>query len=170
MTVIINLVGCFIMVKVTTSIKIDNEKRELAKKRGIILTDLLDQALDMALGIEFKESTQLQRQKEELIQSKELLEKEKEEFLKDYEARLMEIDFKIKAIDNSLENAIIEDKEETKTREYNLLLRKGLKIGGIEDKELLLAINDYADKYEMSEDEYQELLEKLNQDIIDNLM
>ena len=57
-----------------------------------------------------------------------------------------------------------------KTREYNLLLRKGLKIGGIEDKKLLLAINDYADKYEMSEEEYQELLEKLNQDIIDNLM
>ena len=70
------------MVKVTTSIKIDNEKRELAKRRGIILTDLLDQALDMALGLELKESTQLQQEKEDLLQAKELLLKEKEDFLK----------------------------------------------------------------------------------------
>ena len=67
----------FSMVKVTTSIKIDNDKRELAKKRGIVLTDLLDQALDMALGLELKESNKLQNEKEELLQQKEILEKEK---------------------------------------------------------------------------------------------
>ena len=54
---------CFTMVKVTTSIKIDNEKRELAKKKGLVLSDILDNALDIALGIELKESTQLQNDK-----------------------------------------------------------------------------------------------------------
>ena len=109
------------MVKVTTSIKIDDEKRELAKRRGIILTDLLDQALDMALGLELKESTQLQQEKEDLLQAKELLLKEKEDFLKDHESKLLEIDFKLKGIEEALQTVIIEDKEKTKEKEYKIL-------------------------------------------------
>ena len=156
------------MVKVTTSIKIDNEKRELAKKRGIVLTDLLDQALDMALGLELKQSTQLQQDKEDLLQQKEILLKEKEDFLKDHESKILEIDFKLNSIEEALKSAVIIDKEETKQREYKILLRKGLKIGGLDDTDLMREIEDYADKYNMSEDEFKELLEKLTQDIIDN--
>ena len=156
------------MVKVTTSIKIDNEKRELAKRRGIILTDLLDQALDMALGLELKESTQLQQEKEDLLQAKELLLKEKEDFLKDHESKLLEIDFKLKGIEDALQTVIIEDMEETKQKEYNMLLKRGLKIGGLEDVDLMTDIEAYADKYEMSQEEYNKLLNDLNQDIIDN--
>ena len=52
------------MGRVVTSISIDEEKRDLAKKKGIVLKDLLDNALDIALGIELKESTQLMNEKE----------------------------------------------------------------------------------------------------------
>lgn len=68
--------------RVTTSIKIDPEKRELVKKRGLILSDVLDQALDIALGIELKESTNLVNDKEELEQNLTLLKTEKDKFLK----------------------------------------------------------------------------------------
>ena len=156
------------MVKVTTSIKIDNDKRELAKKRGIVLTDLLDQALDNVLGLELKESTQLQQEKESLLQEKEILLKQKEDFLKDHESKILEIDFKLKNIENALTSAVVEDIEETKQKEYNILLRKGLKIGGLDNNELMAEIEDYADKYEMTQEEFKELCQKLLHDIIVN--
>ena len=174
------------MVKVTTSIKIDNEKRELAKKKGLVLSDILDNALDIALGIELKESTQLQNDKEEILNNLELLEIEKDKFLEDHQKKLQnlesekeiylknydtkknEFDFKIKSIDKALESAITEDKEEIKRKEYNILLKRALKIGGIDDFDLQRDIEAYADKYEMSEEEYNNLLAKLTQDVIDN--
>ena len=156
------------MVKVTTSIKIDNEKRELAKKRGIVLTDLLDQALDNVLGLELKQSTQLQQEKEDLIQAKEILLKEKEDFLKDHESKILEINFKLNSIENALQGAIIEDKEETKQKEYNILMRRAIKIGGIEDNELMADIENYADKYEMTDKEFDDLKARLTRDVIDN--
>ena len=66
------------MVKTQTTVNIDSEKKDIAKKRGIKLSDLLDQALDMALGLELKESVQLQNEKEDLINDKKILLKEKE--------------------------------------------------------------------------------------------
>lgn len=171
------------MVRVTTSIKIDNDKRELAKRRGLVLSDILDQALDIALGIELKESTKLMESKEDLKGQKELLENEKDKFLKDHEIKLEnlenekdqflkdhetkinEIDFKIKNIDKALESAIIEDKEEIKQKEYNQLLRRAIKIGGLDDLDLTKDIEEYADKYEMSDTEYEELQQRLIADI-----
>ena len=173
------------MVKVTTSINIDNEKRELAKRKGLVLSDILDHALDIALGIELKESTILMNDKEDLLQNKEVLEIEKDKFLKDhedklqaleteknlflkeYENKINEIDFKIKQLDDALENAIIEDKEETKEKEYIELYRFVIKNGGEIDREpeVILTINKYADKYEMSEEEYEALKERLEDDI-----
>lgn len=154
------------MVKVTTSIKIDNEKRELAKKRGIVLTDLLDHALDMALGLELKQSTQLQQEKEDLLQQKEILLKEKEDFLKDHESKILEIDFKLNSIEEALKGAIIEDKEDIKEKEYIELYKLVLTDGEIDrNPDIVLAINEYADKYEMSETEYEELKQRLLNDI-----
>lgn len=156
------------MVKVTTSIKIDNEKRELAKKRGIVLTDLLDHALDMALGLELKESTQLQQEKEDLLQQKEILLKEKEDFLKDHESKILEIDFKLNSIEEALQGAILEDKEDIKEKEYIELYRLVLTDGEIDrDPDIIGAIDDFADKYEMSDTEYKELKERLQEDIAD---
>ena len=174
------------MVKVTTSIKIDNEKRELAKRKGLVLSDILDRALDFYLGIELKESTQLQQEKEEILSNLEVLEIEKDKFLKDHETKLqsleddktgylknyetqkMELNYNLKNIEDSLASAIVIDKEETKRKEYNIILRKGLKIGGLDDTDLMREIEEYADKYEMSQDEFKELLQNLTDDIIEN--
>lgn len=154
------------MVKVTTSIKIDNEKRELAKKRGIILTDLLDQALDNVLGLELKQSTQLQQEKEDLLQSKEILIKEKEDFLKDHESKILEINFKINSIDKALESAIIEDKEETKEKEYKILANMVYDEGDLyRNPDIIQVVEAYADKYEMSKTEYEELHKRLIADL-----
>lgn len=201
---------CFTMVRVTTSINIDSDKRELAKKRGLVLSDILDQALDIALGIELKESTKLMENKEDLETQKEILQNEKDKFLKDharqvkaleddkeiflknylkdheaklqsleddkesylknYDSNISEIDFKLKSIDKALEGAIIEDKEDIKRKEYNKILQMALKSGGVDprDNELMNAIEGFADKYEMSDKEFIQLQEDINDYVINN--
>lgn len=198
------------MVRVTTSINIDSDKRELAKKRGLVLSDILDQALDIALGIELKESTKLMENKEDLEGQKEILQNEKDKFLKDharqvkaleddkeiflknylkdheaklqsleddkesylknYDSNISEIDFKLKSIDKALEGAIIEDKEDIKRKEYNKILQMALKSGGVDprDNELMNAIEGFADKYEMSDKEFIQLQEDINEYVINN--
>ena len=194
------------MVKVTTSIKIDNEKRELAKRKGLVLTDILDKALDFYLGIELKESTQLMQDKEEILSTLDILENEKDKFLKDhettlknlenekdqflkkylkdhdsklqsleddkteylnnYETRKMELNYNLKNIEDTLANAIIEDREETKEREYKELFKLVLEDGAIHrDPKVIGAIDDFADKYEMSDTEYKELKQRLLDDL-----
>lgn len=201
---------CFTMVRVTTSINIDSDKRELAKKRGLVLSDILDQALDIALGIELKESTKLMKNKEDLETKKEILQNEKDKFLKDharqvkdleddkeiflknylkdheaklqtleddkesylknYDSKISEIDFKLKSIDKALEGAIIEDKEDIKRKEYNKILQMALKSGGVDprDNELMNAIEGFADKYEMTDKEFIQLQEDINEYVINN--
>ena len=201
---------CFTMVRVTTSINIDSDKRELAKKRGLVLSDILDQALDIALGIELKESTKLMENKEDLETQKEILQNEKDKFLKDharqvktleddkeiflknylkdheaklqtleddkesylknYDSNISEIDFKLKSIDKALEGAIIEDKEDIKMKEYNKILQMALKSGGVDprDNELMNAIEGFADKYEMTDKEFIQLQEDINEYVINN--
>lgn len=153
------------MVKTQTTVNIDSEKKDIAKKRGIKLSDLLDQALDMALGLELKESVQLQNEKEDLINDKKILLKEKDDFLKDHENKISVIDFKLKNIDEALSKAVLDDKEEIKEKEYNILLDKGFKMGGIEDNELMGEIEEFADKYKLNDVEFDDLQQKLIHDI-----
>lgn len=216
------------MVRVTTSINIDSDKRELAKKRGLVLSDILDQALDIALGIELKESTKLMENKEDLESQKEILENEKNKFLnqyekqiktledekektvndyiknyekqiktledekeqflknylkdheiklesleadkeiylKNYDSNISEIDFKLKNIDKALESAIIEDKEETKEREYKILANMVYDEGDLyRNHEIVQIVDAFADRYEMSDTEYKELKERLIDDL-----
>lgn len=172
------------MVKVTTSIKIDDEKRELAKRKGLILTDILDKALDFYLGIELKESTQLQQDKEEILNNLEVLEIEKDKFLKDHENKLqsleddkqtylnnyetqkMELNYTLKNIEDSLASAIIEDKEKTKEKEYKILANMVYDEGDLyRNPDILQVVNAYADKYEMSKTEFEELEARLIDDL-----
>lgn len=217
------------MVKVTTSINIDSDKRELAKKRGIVLSDILDQALDIALGIELKESTKLMENKEDLESQKEILkneknkflnqnekqiknledekdktinkyiknyekqikilEDEKEKFLKNYlkdhedkleslaadkeiylknhDSNISEIDFKLKNIDKALESAIMEDKQQDQKQDYLNLLLSIYKNGeNIYKNENMGAIEDFADKYEMSQDDFYKTQKELQDDLL----
>ena len=177
------------MVKVTTSIKIDNEKRELAKRKGLVLTDILDKALDFYLGIELKESTQLQQDKEEILSNLEVLEIEKDKFLKDHESKLqaleddkqiylnnyetqkMELNYNLKNIEDSLESAIIEDIEETKETEYKILANMVYNEGDLyRNSDIVQIMEAYADKYEMSKTEYEELQARLTADLSNILL
>lgn len=157
------------MVKTQTSVNIDSEKRDMARKRGIKLSDLLDQALDMALGLELKESTQLQNKKEDLLNKKEILIKEKDDFLENHENKIFEINFKLNQIEEALGKAIIEDKEDLKQKEYRMLLNMVVKNFGIDKNEVMREIEEFADKYNFTDDEFEELKLKLIQDMNDTL-
>ena len=157
------------MVKTQTSVNIDSEKRDMARKRGIKLSNLLDQALDMALGLELKKSTQLQNEKEDLLNKKEILIKEKDDFLEDHENKIFEINFKLKQIKEALGKAIIEDKEDLKQEEYRMLLNMVVKNFGIDKNEVMGEIEEFADKYNFTDDEFEELKLKLIQDMNDTL-
>ena len=108
---------------------------------------------------------QLQNEKEDLINDKKILLKEKDDFLKDHENKISVIDFKLKNIDEALSKAVLDDKEEIKEKEYNILLDKGFKMGGIEDNELMGEIEEFADKYKLNDVEFDDLLQKLIHDI-----
>ena len=58
--------GGNIMGRVQTSVMIDEDKRALAKQRGIKLQDLLDEALNTALELEIPGKAQLEINKENL--------------------------------------------------------------------------------------------------------
>lgn len=194
------------MVRVTTSIKIDNDKRELAKRKGLVLSDILDKALDFYLGIELKESTQLQTDKEEILSTLDILENEKDKFLKDhettlrnlenekdqfiknylkdhetklqsleddkteylknYETRKMELNYNLKNIEDSLASAVVIDLEEQKEKDYQEVFKLVLEDGDIyRNLEVVQAIENHADKYEMSQTEYEELKQRLLNDL-----
>ena len=51
---------------VQTNIRVDKAKKELALKKGLVLTEIFDNALDVALQIETQESTVLLNEKEML--------------------------------------------------------------------------------------------------------
>jgi exonuclease VII large subunit len=194
------------MVRVTTSIKIDDDKRELAKRKGLVLSDILDKALDFYLGIELKESTQLQTDKEEILSTLDILENEKDkylknhertlqnlenekdqflknylkdhetklqnleddktEYLKNYETKKMELNYNLKNIEDSLANAIVIDKEEQKEKEYKILANMVYEEGDLDrNLDVLQVIEGYADKYDMNQEEYKELRERLYNDL-----
>ena len=194
------------MVRVTTSIKIDDDKRELAKRKGLVLSDILDKALDFYLGIELKESTQLQTDKEEILSTLDILENEKDkylknhertlqnlenekdqflknylkdhetklqnleddktEYLKNYETRKMELNYNLKNIEDSLASAVVIDLEEQKEKDYLEVFKLVLEDGDIyRNLEVVQAIENHADKYEMSQTEYEELKQRLLNDL-----
>ena len=80
------------MGRVQTSVMIDEDKRALAKQRGIKLQDLLDEALNTALELEIPGKTQLEIEKENILKEIELQEKRKEKYLKNHEEYLNKIE------------------------------------------------------------------------------
>lgn len=71
----------------TTSVKINREKKDLAKSKGLKLQDLLDNALNEELGLvdeEIKKEEKIEKLKQEIIN----LEEEKEKNLKDCDKKI----------------------------------------------------------------------------------
>ena len=80
------------MGRVQTSVMIDEDKRALAKQRGIKLQDLLDEALNTALELEIPGKAQLEIDKENILKEIELKEKQKNEYLAKYEKELEKLE------------------------------------------------------------------------------
>lgn len=75
--------GCF---NETTSVKINKEKKDLAKSKGLKLQDLLDHALDEALGLGFTPVSELRLT--EIDNEIESLKREKEKAMKDCQKKI----------------------------------------------------------------------------------
>lgn len=175
--------------KVTTTVKIDDNKRELAKKNGIKISTLLDQALDTVLGIGEKTPLKLESEKIVISQKIEKLENDRSKKWQKYGRQLAEIqnhydeikiqrDKEVSNIDNEINDLKLKLKvvnEELETVgssaqsqdiDYKLLFAKYFNKSSVVDNELLIEINGFAEKYNLS---YKEVENKLNADFNNKL-
>lgn len=144
---------------VTTSVKIDEDKRALAKQRGIKLQDLLDEALNMALQLEVEGKAQLEIEKDELLKDLEILERKKEEYLEKYQHNVAQINLKIDLINKELEAKDDEEQHLEQQREYQEFINFAIEDGAIDD--ILEDIQQYAYKYDL---EFNEVVKQIMKD------
>ena len=114
---------------VITSVKIDEDKRTLAKQRGIKLQDLLDEALNMALQLEVPGKAQLEIEKEDILKKIEFEEKQKDEALEKYQRNITELNIRLNYIDKALAGASEEQRALEQLKEYRQLVLRGVKNG-----------------------------------------
>jgi len=97
----------------TTSVKINKQKKDLAKSRGLKLQDLLDHALDEALGISSCDLSQIRIA--EIDEEIKLLEDKKEKEIKDCQKK---IDILIKGLNEFKEAEEAEFDKKIKSLEF----------------------------------------------------
>lgn len=160
----------------TTSVKVNSTKKQLAKDKGLKLQDLLDKALDIALGfdtnnydtntilVDIEETT---KKINHLEETKKL---ELDRVTKDYDNRINELKLKLEFLNNEYDN-LDELKLETIKKERqkeDYLEVKGLYIkynGKYKDNEdLSEAIAEYINLYEL---DTKEVLDSLRADYLE---
>lgn len=146
----------------TTTVQIDEEKLDLAKKRNIILKNLINEALDIALNVEVFSNLELENWKTEINQELELLDVKYGEYVREYEKQKNELNLKLKMINKEIEKNKLVYNETTQKDDYNTILRVIHKtLGSIEDnpkgKQL---ISEYQEKYNIPDDDtfYEQLM------------
>lgn len=138
------------MARVQTSVMIDEDKRQLAKQRGLKLQDILDEALDMALHLEITGKAQLEIEKDNILKEIEHKKKQKEEYLEKYQRDIDELNIRLKFIDKQLAGAIEEQKQKDKLKEYKELLERA-RINGAWDGELDEELTQFCLKYKIAD-------------------
>ena len=156
---IIKKPGCNIMGYVITSVKIDEDKRQLAKQKGIKLQDLLDDALDMALQLEVEGKAQLVNEKEQILKDLEFIDKQTEEYLAKQDAKRNELNIRLQFIDKALEQKAVEEDNLEQQREYNHFVEIAKKEGAFDSIEEDL--KDHSLRYDI---DLNELVEQLSKD------
>ena len=154
------------MGRVQTSVMIDEDKRALAKQRGIKLQDLLDEALNTALELEIPGKAQLEVEKENTLKEIELKEKDKDEYLANYEKELAKLEedkdkyltmhqqaidqlnIKLRLNEKALAEATEEQTELNQQREREALIQRGVRALDI-DKQLERDMEEYCLKYKI---------------------
>lgn len=154
------------MGRVQTSVMIDEDKRALAKQRGIKLQDLLDEALNTALELEIPGKAQLEVEKENTLKEIELKEKDKDEYLEKYKKELAKLEedkdkyltmhqqaidqlqIKLRLNEKALAEATEEQTELNQQREREALIQRGVRALDI-DKQLERDMEEYCLKYKI---------------------
>ena len=152
------------MGRVQTSVMIDEDKRALAKQRGIKLQDLLDDALNTALELEVKGKAQLEIEKENLLKEIEIKEKQKDDYLKKYnielerlendkneflatnQSAIAELNLKLQFNTKALNNASEEQRALEQLNDYKQLVLRGVKNGAFDGQvydDLIRHAGDY---------------------------
>lgn len=138
-------------------IRIEESKKELlqqvAKYNGMSMNDFINNAIDIALSIETKETVQLSRDKELLEHELKSLEENKEIYLKNYNEDKELIQQKIKQIDLAINDINVEIEENSEKESYEHLVNlvySGRKINSIKS-----LIKDHASKYNLDVGELQ---------------
>jgi len=140
------------MARVQTSVMVDEDKRNLAKQKGLKLQDILDHALNMALDLEVKGKAQLEIDQSNILKSIELKEREKKEYLKEYqtnidqlelqknmfiekkEHEIMELKTQLNMTKDQLEKAKEDQSQLNKLNEYKDIIRVASNYGGLNDE------------------------------------
>ena len=137
--------GGIIMGYVVTSVKVDEDKRKLAKQRGIKLQEILDDALNMALQLEVEGKAQLVNEKDQILKDLEIIDKQTEEYLAKQDAKRNELNIKLQKIDKALEQKAFEEVNLEQQNEYNHFIEIGKKEGTFDD--IMEDIKDHSLRY-----------------------
>lgn len=173
------------MGRVQTSVMIDEDKRALAKQRGLKLQDLLDDALNIALELDIKGKAELEIEKENILKEIELKEKQKHDYLKNYnmeverlekqlaeledkkdkmlatnQSDIDELNLKLQFNAKALAGASEEQRALEQQKERDAIIQKGIRALDI-DKELETEMEEYCLKWSLP-DWNQEILEMTN--------
>ena len=172
------------MGRVQTSVMIDEDKRALAKQRGIKLQDLLDEALNTALELEIPGKAQLEIEKENILKNIEItkqhkdeylanyekelakLEEDKEAYLKAHEVHMGELKVKLRFNEKALAGAVEEQKELDQQREREALIQRGVREMDV-DKQLERDIEEYCIKWKIAD--INKELDDITQEIINKI-
>lgn len=146
------------MGKVQTSVMIDEEKRQLAKAKGLKLQDLLDEALNRALSLDVPGQANLELEKEQLLNDLQILEKQKEDYLQKHDQQVNEINFKLSYIDNKLTKHFQDKEEMEKEKQFNYIIERAKHDGEV-GQELQDIIKDYILTYGVDP---EEMVKKVN--------
>jgi len=156
------------MGRVQTSVMIDEDKRALAKQRGIKLQDLLDEALNTVLELEIPGKAQLEIEKENILKNmeaskqhkkeylanyeKELakLEEDKEAYLKAHDVHMGELKAKLRLNEKALAEATEEQNELNQQREREEIIQRGVRALDI-DKQLEHDMEEYCIKWNIAD-------------------
>ena len=94
----------------TTSVKVNSTKKQLAKDKGLKLQDLLDKALDIALGFDTKNYDtntiliDIEETTKKINQLEEAKNLELDRITKDYDNRITELKLKLEFLNNEYDN------------------------------------------------------------------
>lgn len=144
-----------------TTLNVNREKLDLAMAKGIVIQDLLDNALDIALGYNTAvdkalELTKLERKLKDLKE-------EKEDTILKYDNRINILNGQI----TSLSKAVAEEEEESKEKELKIMFSR------IVNASLNLSDEEIGEKFEDDILKYMELtglsMEEFNEKLNDEL-